>query len=299
MSESNNNTESLINFAKETVLPDTITAKRGTSTETNVAFLPMGLKAVSLKPYLDEYLTRPERVKGVATLSTLAGFVAHVRRSARPESAIFADTANRQLVAVYDYHTPAAEGLAGWCQHSAVYPFPMSRAWKAWAAIDGKQMDQGTLAEFVENHAHEVIDPKDDAAKAAGDSLTKLDLRVASPSQVLTLSRGLEINVSSKIVESKVLATGDTRVIFEEKASGSNGAPLDVPGGFVVAIPVFDGDAPFALAVRLRLKVREGRITYTLALLGAEDAMRAAFDEAIKRVASETGVATFDGTPER
>ena len=207
--------------------------------------------------------------------------------------------ANRKLVAIYDYHCAAAQsGDAGWCQHRAEYAFPVSDAWKAWSTVDGKSMDQAPLAAFIEDHAHEVLDAGEPGAAEAAASLKKLDLRPGSPSQVLALSRGLELTSTATMKQSSKLATGETRLVFEEKVGGENGAPLDVPGGFVVSVPVFDGDAPFAIPVRLRLKAKEGRISYTLVLLGADDARREAFDAAIGSVRTATGLAVMEGSPE-
>lgn len=293
----------LLEFAKEHLNAGSLVAHRGTSVEAPVAMLPAGLRLTSLKPFLDEYLPRPERVRGTAKLSTLSGFVDHVARFARPESAIFADVEARKLTALYDYHcatdlAEASAGAAGWCQHRAEYAFPVSSAWKAWTAIDGKAMDQAALASFIEDHAHEVLDAGEAGASEAAESLRRLDLRPGTPAQVLTLSRGLELTSTATIKQSSKLATGETRLVFEEKVGGENGAPLDVPGGFVVSVPVFDGDAPFALPVRLRLKAKEGRISYTLVLLGADDARREAFDAAIEDVRKKTALPVFEGSPE-
>lgn len=53
-----------------------------------------------------------------------------------------------------------------------------------------------------------------------------------------------------------------------------------------------------AVPVRLRLRAQNGVITWGIALLGADDVLRAAVDEAVARVADATGVPVFRGAPE-
>ena len=103
---------------------------------------------------------------------------------------------------------------------------------------------------------------------------------------------------TAKQAETRKLATGETKILYDEKLSGEKGAPLDVPGAFVVGVPVFDGGDPYALPVRLRLRVASGKIAWTFALLGADDVVRDAVKGAVEKVRVVTGLTVFEGTPE-
>src|SRR5688572_30182597 len=53
--------------------------------------LPKGKEAVSIKRFVDEWATRPDRRRGTARLTTLASFIEHVNRFKDAQSAVFAD----------------------------------------------------------------------------------------------------------------------------------------------------------------------------------------------------------------
>lgn len=263
-----------------------------------VLVIPKGMQLSSAKGILDEYRATPERAKGTAKLETLDAFVAHVERFKDEGSAVFARVNAKapELLAVYDYHQ--GPGRPRWGQHRASFAFPLAPEWQAWKALDGKELDQLTFAAFIEDHAHEVVPTSDEIAQAAAAKLANLDLRLATPGQVLTLSRGLTVRAESVIAETRKLATGETKILYDEKLSGEKGAPLDVPGAFVVGVPVFDGGDPYALPVRLRLRVASGKIAWTFALLGADDVVRDAVKGAVEKVRVVTGLTVFEGTPE-
>lgn len=258
------------------------------------------VKIHDLKTWLDARRPTPERVKGAATLASLDSFIAHARRfGAKERGAVFvvSDPKAPRMVSVLNYHTNA--DAPQWCDHTGAYAFPLSRAWKAWAERAGKPMSQEDFAAFLEDRAHEVADPKTPGVKDAVAALARLDLRVASPAEVLTASRGLAATVEVQVENSSSLSNGDVKFIYAEKVKGEKGQALTVPGGFVVGLPVFEGDTEVhALPVRLRFRVREGEVTWTLVPLGADDVVRAAVDAARARVAAEVGCEVFEGLPE-
>src|SRR5438128_2600182 len=70
------------------------------------AVVPAGKSLTSVKKFIDEYRTEPERREGLAALTTLDSFIDHTKRFADDDSAVFADVVSRtsaQLVSVLDY----------------------------------------------------------------------------------------------------------------------------------------------------------------------------------------------------
>lgn len=264
-------------------------------TKIPVAIVPRGKEVKSIKALADQYRTAPERIAGTARLDALDSFIAHVLRFKGEATAIFAKGhPNPSLTVVYDYHAKDAPAFG---VHRASFAFPLSKEWKAWTEKDGKLFSQADFAAWMEEHAAEVVGP--DNAAAAKEALERIDLRVATPGEVLTLSRGLEVRVQSTVAETQRLQTGETRIVYENEVKGAKGEALNVPGGFIVAVPIFDGDVEAqAVPVRLRLRAQNGVITWGIALLGADDVLRAAVDEAVARVADATGVPVFRGAPE-
>jgi hypothetical protein len=139
-----------------------------------VLFVPRGLEAKSVKPFLDEYLQKPRRREGTAKLTELASFNAHVNRFKSSASAIFANNACQpQLIGVLDYHEEGATGDPAFCKHRAVYDFPLSDEWTAWTEKDSEQLGQQAFAEFIEDRLADVLDPAEagDNAKAFASRL--------------------------------------------------------------------------------------------------------------------------------
>ena len=261
------------------------------------AAVPSGMKLCSVKSLRDEYLTKPERLKGTARLETLASFIGHVQRFKDGGSAIFARLGDKpSLRAVYDYNDgPQSPRFS---EHRAEYTFPLSREWAAWMAIDGKAMEQGAFAAWVEDHAADVVPPTIPQAASAVEMLRAVEITPGTPTQVLTFSRGIDVRVESSVVNQVSLPTGGRRLVFDESIKGAAGEPLEVPGGFIVALPLFDGGAHYALPVRLRLRVEKGRVLWTIAVLRAADVLRDAVTAAAEQVRATTALPLFYGTPE-
>lgn len=229
----------------------------------DIATVPAGRTLVSLKKFRDEYRTQPERREGTASLATLDSFCELARRFSDGDSAIFADTFNRsapKLIAVFDYHRAGGDGQPRFGRHRAVYDFPLSEEWKAWTSKTGP-MGQAEFAEFLEDRIVDVMDPK--SVGSTIESLaTQLGIGLASPQRLLDLSRGLAVRVGRNIVNRQNLSTGETQLVFEEEHNGDDNQPLKVPGAFAIAIPVFRGDVPIQIGVRLRYRIERGSVLW-------------------------------------
>jgi uncharacterized protein YfdQ (DUF2303 family) len=268
--------------------------------------LPQGVKVVDLKSYLDRRLPAPRRPSGVSRHEDADSFVRHVKRTCADEArttaaTIFAsrtgaeDEDGPRLQAVYDYAT--------WRDHRAVYDPELSDEWKAWIAVAVEPLSQARFAAFLEDRIIDILDPAgvpaDSSARKVVDAA---GLKLGTPSAILTLSRGLAVNVEAKVKQAVNLATGETRVEFDEvHASTTNaarGGAVEVPGAFVIGVPVFRGGDAYRLAVRLRYRVVNGSIVWIAVPLGADKVFDHAFGELITRVATDTGVQAFRGVPE-
>lgn len=287
-------------WTEEHVTPQKITVTRGNGDVAEVVAVPCGLTLQSVKHLLDEQRETPERIRGTAKLDEVESFLLHVARFRSEATAIYASrsTTSPGFVAVYDYHAP---GAPAWAQHRAEFRPALSPAWRAWQSANGEEMNTGAFAEWWEEHAVEVLDPAGEAAKDATTRLRAIDLRVGTPSEVLALSRGLEIRVESTVSDVKRLATGEMKLTYDEQVKGANGAPLDVPAAFVVGVPVFDegveGDV-WALPVRLRMRRQAASIAWSFHLLDADVTFHTAVDRLIEKVRAKTGLPVLIGTPE-
>ena len=100
--------------------------------------LPDGKSIQSLKSIRDQYLNHPERRTDTVTLDELQSFNDYIKRYySEKNTAIFAsfqrpsdqdDTPKMRMVGVLDYHDSGYEGDANWCNHRAIYDFPLSES---------------------------------------------------------------------------------------------------------------------------------------------------------------------------
>lgn len=277
-------------------------------TEDGLVVVPKGKQVVDLKPYVDARRDRPERRAGTAQFTQLASFVQHAQRFADGHSAIFAidNPAAPKLMSVLDYHegnhvdedAGPVEGKARFGQHRGVYNFPVSDEWKAWTSAPA-QMAQDTFAAFLEERIADVLAPEavgDKAKEFAGE----LGITLASPARLMELSRGLSVRVDSRVTNAANLSTGEVQLSYEESHTARDGGPLKVPGGFVIAIPVFRGGALYQIPVRLLYRVHrsEGRVAWSVRLHRADRSFADAFKEAAEYAREATGLPLFYGTPE-
>jgi uncharacterized protein YfdQ (DUF2303 family) len=270
-----------------------------------ILILPEGKRVESLKPILDTYLERPERRKGTATIGDAQSFIDHINRFASSESAVFVkpDRSRPSFTVVYDYHPAGSsetskEPLTDWLQHRAVYAPELSDQWKSWSAFNGKLMQQADFAQFIEDHITDVIVPNFDDP----DLKTFAQLvggRFAEPSELVALSRGLQINVESIVKNAVTLSTGEIAVRYEEVHRDGAGQPIQIANLFQIAIPVFHAGPLYRLAARLRYRNVGGKLHWSFLLVRPE----LAFDDAIagiqKRIEEDTDAAVFIGSPEQ
>lgn len=267
-----------------------------------VAALPNakgGIELHSLKKLIDEYADRPDRKEGTATLTSITSFIAFLNRHKDSSSAVFANTGDSpSLTAIFDYHElKGGNSLARFCQHKAHYSFPLSKEWLAWKAKNERWLEQADFAAFLEDRIADVADPSM-ANDAVNELLQTIECSLAGPSKLMSLARGLTIRVDSKVTNAQRLSSGETQMVFVSEHKDADGAPISVPGAFLLAIPLFRGGALYRIPVRLRYRTNQGKISWSIALYRTEEVFDHAVQEAIKAVTEGTGLPVFEGTPE-
>lgn len=276
----------------------TVTAPDNRSAQ--LLILPAGRKAVSIKKIIDEYREKPERRRGVARLFDVDSFIAHFKRFASLDSAVFAnpDRNKPAFIGVLDYHPASSEATtADWLNHRAVFEPTLSDEWKAWMAKNGQFMSQADFASFIEDRITNVIVPNlDDDKIRTFASLVQGTF--AEPTDLVRLSRGLEVNVGGTVKSAVRTSTGEITVVFNEQHNGADGQPIRVPNLFQIAIPVFFGGELFRIAVWLRYRVGGGGITWAYQLVQPDVVFREAFTDLVKKIEDEISGEVFLGQPE-
>ena len=159
-------------------------------------------------------------------------------------------------------------------------------------------MTQEAFAELIEDRIGDVMKPEE-----GGDMIKEfavnLGVELANPQRLMTLSRGLKVNVSSRVTNATNLeASGEGQIQFTEEHKSEAGDILRVPGGFALAIPVFRLGDLWKVPVRLRYRVKGPVVTWTVGLHRTDLTFATAFKQAVETTAADTGLPLFFGKPE-
>ncbi len=248
----------------------------------------------------DPYRAAPARRKGTASLTRVESFIEHVERFKDSESVIFAidDPKAPRLTAVLNYH-PSGDAGPRFGDHRSAYAFPMSPEWQAWFGHDGKAMSMIEFAAFLEDHIVDVLPEPGTLSDAAQQFVTATGGKFATPTKLIEIARGLQVNESSVVKEARNLSTGESEFTFDTSHTGADGKPLKMPNLFVIAIPVFARAAvSYRLIARLRYRKTPGGLVFFYELWRPDLVFTDAFEEAVTQVKEATGLPVLMGTPE-
>jgi hypothetical protein len=290
--------------------PIVLPVEAGKAEAAGALLVPQGYTLQPLKPLLDAFRTRPEQRAGTTQLNDLASFIAWTVRHQDFDSVVYCDdtVAAPSLTAVIDHDEAgpeARDGRARYGRHRGTYAFPFSREWKEWSAACAKPLDTGDFAAFVERRIADVVPPPygldeqgNEAFQSQDPEIRKLvmtlEKRLATPSEIVRLARGVEINASSKASVRIDRDTGEHQIEYAEE-NGQGAARLKPPNAFLVAIPVLHNDQPILIAVHLRYRASGGRVLWFLELHQPERVVEEVLRRALAEVEQKTGLRPLRG----
>lgn len=202
------------------------------------------------------------RQTGTIGAESLESLVDYVARHSEKASAIFASANNHNITGVMDWHSDDLD-YGGFGRHQASLPLQFSEQWKAWAKINGQNLQQKSLAEFIEEYLGDIVEP--DAA--------------AVLEAVLTLSGKKSVNYKN----ATRLANGDVSLVWEETTESKAGqtGDLKVPSELKLRLPVYAGceeETTFEIRTMFRYNIHDGALTFQLKMLGIERIREMAFE---------------------
>lgn len=270
--------------------------------EVPVAISRDGVQSLPATLFSD-YLIEPRRRKGTACVTTIESLIDHVNRFKDEASALFAidDRNDPSITAVLDYHPAGDASNKRFGEHRSLFRFPLSDEWKAWAKFNGKPMKMAEFAAFLEDRIVDVIElipDEDEVSDGLQKFINICGGKIASPTKLVELSRGLKIYKSADVREAVNLASGEASISFEVEHRNSQGGKLEVPNLFLIAIPVFAKGAMYRLAARLRYRESDEGLYFFYELWRSDRAFDDALAEACERVRIETDLPLFFGKPE-
>lgn len=280
----------------------------------SVILAPKNLHRIDLASVIDGLRTQPDRREGTHTVHTLDSFNDLTIRFKAGNSVIFADSYKSTLTAVLDFHPQGEDNAdARFGKHRVFYDLPFSKEWQAWIAQNGKVMEQAEFAEFIEDRIAEVAMPGGNLLGTISDAATGGDFgdkspveqmaylaktlggHFALPSELVTLSKGLAIREGLQFRQAENINTGEQTIVFESELQDGSGAPLRVPNLFLIALPIYHGGQPYALAVRLRFRRNGKNLVWVYQMYRVEQALDHAFDEAVASAIKVTGLPLYRG----
>lgn len=260
-----------------------------------VAFDRAKQEFVSVRKLIEEFRTAPERRKGTATADTLASFIDLVERHKDESSVLFgrAIWPSPSLTAILNYDAAGVDARFG--DHRVLYEFPLTEEFKAWVEANAKPMDQEVFAAFLEEHAAELAAPMDGERS---EYERQFGEKMATPQEVVMLSRHLEVFVNAKVKQGIRLQTGERTVEFSEEHVNSKGEVVTIPGVFMVSVAAFvDGEA-VRIPARLRYRIAGGAIKWFYQLYRWEFFLREQVQRDLREASEKTGLQAFEGKPE-
>lgn len=244
----------------------------------------------------EKWRLHPARRKGTAAITTLQSFISLVNRHKTEHSVIFAETTwpNPSLTAVVDYHEKE-NGKPQFNQHRVHYAFPLTDEFKEWAGRDGKAMTQHDFAAFIEDRVAELADPTEEERQ---EFEPLFNTRFATPADMLTLSRGLEVNVAAQVKNAVTLQSGEGQIVFVEEHKDGKGDKIIVPGLFMISVPAFLAGEPVRLPARLRYRAANGSLSWFYQLYRWKNFLRDRVVSDLSWAESETELPAYEGKPE-
>ncbi len=236
---------------------------------------PDGYEATEIQRQDFEELPAPFLTDQKVTVQTTDSLVEYVNIFKKAETVLFADISSDVILAVIDYHAP---DLTHRLKHRAQMQLPRSIEWATWSAIDGKMMEQGEFARFLQENGADISAP---------DGAT-----------VLEACKDLHAvrNVNFRKAVRTASDNEDFEYVEETEAKSKKGS-IELPTKFELTIPVYFDGRTTQLYAFLRWRLDEGSLKLGIKLHRAEHVRQAMFKEIVGQVADRTELPAVYGKP--
>ena len=228
--------------------------------------VPEGYAVKSLEHLLD----RPARRKADAHFTEGASFSRYVNDFGGEQTLVLASLEERRVTALLDYHAAGPEGDASWCGLRATLSLRLGPEWTAWTGGHNKPLTQLAFAEFLEEHAEQIVQP--DAAA------------------VLEVAKHLEAVKTVRFERGVSLGNGAVQLTYHEEIQGKGRGQVEVPEEFKLALtPFVHGAKSYAVRARLRYRIEDDRLTFRYVLHQPERILEDAFGAELEAIEKATG----------
>lgn len=232
------------------------------------------VKVIDLKEHREHHRDEPRRKTGTYYCDDAASFLAYLAKHGDSGTEVWADTAKVTVTGVLNAHhldDPRFE------DHRVLYAARPTDAWQAWLRLDGKLLDQSTLAEHIEDRALDIIDP--------------------SAADMLELAQTFTATIGVNFESSKRLSSGERQLEYREQVDAKAGKAgrLDIPEKFILAVQPYEGSEKYRVTARLRYRITDGVLRIGYRIERPEDIGRDAFSGVVNEI--QTQLADTDTGP--
>ena len=158
--------------------------------------------------------------------------------------------------------------------------------------------DQGEIDDTAA--AVEPTGDEDDDRYIPRSAVYKLrNVRWGSVQRLTQMARTIEVSVDSKVTEGYQPKTGERTVMFtnEHATHDKDGRKIVVPDAFLLRVPVWEGETPQLIPVRLQYRKAGGRLSWFMTLVEWRRVIRFAVRTEAQRVQKATALPLFYGAP--
>lgn len=212
----------------------------------------------------------PPAVIASATLLEAESFCAYCQRYKTDGSIYFFNRKRRCFTAILN--APANADSPEWGDHVATYPVSLTEEFQEWCELAKGSVGQAALAEFLEDHVAQIEKPD---AGLFIDAVRTIQLhKGVTFDSVVRSNEGLQISYREEI-----------------RQTDQYGAPKDItiPERFLLRIPLFEGGQAVSLEVKLRYRLSDGDLTFTLKMVDLPSVIRNAELLLVSRVEATLG----------
>lgn len=222
---------------------------------------------------LERLLLFPSRKTGNPTFTRAESFCRYATEHKDDGSRIYLN--GTAFIAVLDHHAKDPR----WGQHRATYAAKLSSQWLLWTGQDKKKVNQKDFGLLIEDNL------KDITAPVSAELLEMVrQFEATSTVEFRSAERGDNGNFALSYVQ-----TTQSRV-------GQKGE-VELPKGFTLTIPVFEGGASGDVQARLRFDIGGGKLVLWYELQHVAEIIESLTKALVDEITKSTGIAPFYGTP--
>ncbi len=200
--------------------------------------LPDGYSVQSV----EQFQGQPNRARANHIFRETAALDVYVNRFGTENSMAYSDPVKHLIRVVIDDHTP--RGDPAFREHVASFQAEFGAEYAAWRGLHGKMMSQVEAGLFLEDRATDVIEP---------DAATIMDM-------VMTFDALKKVTFR----QSTRLHDGQRQITYSEENEARGNVTL--PERIVLRLPVFFGQEPERVTVRVRYRIDDGSLRFSFVI---------------------------------